>query len=809
MNDTLIYVDFKKLLEVTSRGLDIYKMILPDLEPIDDNRFKNTHNPFYCDKNAALSVYLKEEIWQHNDFGDPDYAGDAIDMAALHYDLDRKKDFKKLLCKIVEDLHIDPQKVSANNDWIYGKSEPFIDPNLWYDTEALDLAYSYFKDYGISRNILFKYGVRGIRYYCMMDIGGNISKRWLGKDDLAIAYHDINHTKEYRPYAERSQKFRYIGIKPKEFVFGEGQILTNIRKTKEYDRDILIITGGEKDVLTLVSLGYDAISLNSETADIPAQLHEGLFQIYKRVIVLYDIDDTGKCQSRKLCIKYNLHLCLLPDVLLQSNGKDVSDYLKAGLDIDLLRKSIEDAKIVSDDTVEDQYSNEKSSSEQNANVRAGTPFLPDEVYDLIPQYIKGITREFDRPREKDAVLLSSLCVISSCLPKIKGVYDRKLVGCNFNLFITASASAGKGAMTWSRLLGRDISVHLGEKFKSDYRKYELQLAEYIENKKNDPTATPPEEPQQPRLYIPTDSSSTVVSELLAANKSFGIIFDSEGDTLSSILKNDWADYSTTIRKAFHHEPISYARRLNKEFREVETPHLSVLLSGTRNQVSNLIDSVENGLFSRFLFYDFEDDLQWKDCFGNGDETTQKVFEQTSFALYGIWKLAEKSKVTTILLDDEQKTFVNNYFSRKIKQMHDVFGDNIIGSVKRTCLIFYRLTMILTAISKYEVMNLTVNKMPDRIIVTEESFRCAYLIVDTLLNHLEIIFTRLQKNVSVSKLNFKQQSLYAALPDSFSWADFIHISEQEGIAYNTAQKYRRDFFKFRLLISPAHGLYKKV
>ena len=35
-----------------------------------------------------------------------------------------------------------------------------------------------------------------------------------------------------------------------------------------------------------------------------------------------------------------------------------------------------------------------------------------------------------------------------------------------------------------------------------------------------------------------------------------LIMESEADTLSNMLNNDWNNYSDVLRKAFHHEPIS-------------------------------------------------------------------------------------------------------------------------------------------------------------------------------------------------------------------------------------------------------------
>ena len=64
--------------------------------------------------------------------------------------------------------------------------------------------------------------------------------------------------------------------------------------------------------------------------------------------------------------------------------------------------------------------------------------------------------------------------------------------------------------------------------------------------------------------------------------------------------------------AFHFECVSYARKSADEMFEITEPRLSVALSGTPDQVFRLIPSPEDGLFSRFLFYVFSTDMDWRD-----------------------------------------------------------------------------------------------------------------------------------------------------------------------------------------------------
>ena len=93
-----------------------------------------------------------------------------------------------------------------------------------------------------------------------------------------------------------------------------------------------------------------------------------------------------------------------------------------------------------------------------------------------------------------------------------------------------------------------------------------------------------------------------------------LIMESEADTLSNMLNNDWSNYSDVLRKAFHHEPISISRKIEKIFEEINQPKLSMVISGTPNQLQPLIKSKDNGLFSRFIVYSFDEIAEFKNVF---------------------------------------------------------------------------------------------------------------------------------------------------------------------------------------------------
>jgi hypothetical protein len=97
--------------------------------------------------------------------------------------------------------------------------------------------------------------------------------------------------KIYRPFSEI--RFLYGGLLPENYCFGLEQLPAK--------GDTLFITGGEKDVLSLVSHGFHVICFNSETSNIPQHIIKKLSYHFKHVVLLYDTDKTRLDTSPQTC----------------------------------------------------------------------------------------------------------------------------------------------------------------------------------------------------------------------------------------------------------------------------------------------------------------------------------------------------------------------------------------------------------------------------------------------------------------------------------------------------------------------------
>ncbi|SDE74876.1 hypothetical protein SAMN05421544_12233, partial [Riemerella columbipharyngis] len=99
-------------------------------------------------------------------------------------------------------------------------------------------------------------------------------------DEPIFSYRNAELIKIYRPLSKH--RFLYAGT-ASDYCFGLEQL------PLEGD-DILFITGGEKDVMSLYAKGFSAICFNSENSHIPISLIQSLKGRFRHIV--YDTIET-------------------------------------------------------------------------------------------------------------------------------------------------------------------------------------------------------------------------------------------------------------------------------------------------------------------------------------------------------------------------------------------------------------------------------------------------------------------------------------------------------------------------------------
>jgi hypothetical protein len=409
------------------------------------------------------------------------------------------------------------------------------------------------------------------------------------------------------------------------------------------------------------------------------------------------------------------------------------------------------------------------------------PYLADEIYSHLPKLLKKACKIFKSKRERDIFLLSALPVLAGIMRNVSGLYDNRTVYPNIYVIIIAPAASGKSALAFAKALGMFLHKLWMQESRNKQTSGKIKL-----------------------LFIPGNTSSASILEHLYNNEGFGVLFDSEMDTLGSTFKNEWGNYSDILRKGFHGEPISASRKTNKEYIEIVNPQISMALSGTPNQVLGLIPSVENGLFSRCIFYVFKSAPSWRPV--NPDK--EKINYDEHFSKLGVivasmYEMLSKSP-TEVLLQEHQWDELNGFFDYTLRTSNTFHGYDSSSIVKRQGVILFKIIMILTALRKFED-----GVTETKVYCTDTDFKIALSMIKELLVHSFKMYELLPSGGITEKKEGKKGELFEFLPEEFQRKDAITKGELLGIAIRSIDRYLQEFLKNGLLDSTEIGHYKKV
>jgi ABC-type dipeptide/oligopeptide/nickel transport system ATPase subunit len=326
-----------EILRLTNNGLDVFKHYVPGQWRVG----RNFLNPLYEDRKASCNIWFdrRNDCYRMKDFGNDAFSGDCFDTVGKLKNLNcsNPKDFVEILEIINRDLHlglddsdsplvvsVSPKPVRESKPHLPlqpekpKKIKPYSIVGQSFSTKETE----FWRQYGITLETLKAYKVFSLREFKSENSEGKPFTFMALDNEPIFGYAGKRHVKIYRPFSEI--RFLYGGLLPDNYCFGLEQLPAK--------GDTLFITGGEKDVLSLVSHGFHAICFNSETSNIPQHIIKKLSCRFKHIVLLYDTDKTGLDASLK-------HAQQLADLgvkrlVLPLTGtkqeKDISDYFRLG-----------------------------------------------------------------------------------------------------------------------------------------------------------------------------------------------------------------------------------------------------------------------------------------------------------------------------------------------------------------------------------------------------------------------------------------------------------------------------------------------
>ena len=319
-------------MQATDRGLSVFRHYLP----VPFRIGKQFLNPLYKDTKASCNVYYdrRHSVYKMKDFGNEEYSGDCFELVGTMTGLSCRnaKDFVEIMRIIDHDLHlgladgyencVDTSSVQVvcppTPEQVIKKIRPYnIVPRAFNETDRI-----FWSKSRITEHTLNKYNVRPLHSFSSVNQEGKSYTLTETAQEPMYGYVGDKYIKIYRPRSE--MRFLYAGDLGDNYCFGLDQLSAK--------GDLLFITGGEKDVMSLAANGFHAICFNSETTVIPTSVLMLLSYRFKHIVLLYDMDKTGLEVSAKR--QEELKPFALKRLLLPLSGtkeeKDVTDYFALG-----------------------------------------------------------------------------------------------------------------------------------------------------------------------------------------------------------------------------------------------------------------------------------------------------------------------------------------------------------------------------------------------------------------------------------------------------------------------------------------------
>lgn len=321
------------ILLLTDKGLAVFKYYIPFAFKLG----RNFLNPLYKDSKASCNVYFdrRNGMYKMKDFGNDDYSGDCFALVGKLNGLNCKepKDFVEILAIIDRDMHLGlsdksemrissttPVPVIAEVTHVpkRKKARPYTLAQKSFTAAEL----AFWGESGITQEVLKLFRVVSLKKFSSENNEGKPFCIAATDKEPVFGYTAKQYVKVYRPHSE--MRFLYAGDFGENYCFGLEQLPAK--------GDLLFITGGEKDVMSLAAHGFHAICFNSETVTIPVGIIHRLSFRFKHIVLLYDVDKAGLGSSAKqeLALKnYGVKRLLLP-LAGTKVEKDISDFFRLG-----------------------------------------------------------------------------------------------------------------------------------------------------------------------------------------------------------------------------------------------------------------------------------------------------------------------------------------------------------------------------------------------------------------------------------------------------------------------------------------------
>lgn len=432
--------------------------------------------------------------------------------------------------------------------------------------------------------------------------------------------------------------------------------------------------------------------------------------------------------------------------------------------------------------------------------------IPESVWNHVPRQIRDVGEYLEKRTDRDLWLTGALPVLAGMMPDVLLKYGKQWQALNLYTCVIAPSGAGKGILRVPKRLG-DVLHH--KLFDDSIQR----LAEYEQEKQNivikegEEAAGTIDKPKFRRFFIAEDNSASAIKEALW-HVPHGVIFATEARSLAQSLTSDWGNYRDVLLKSYHNESIQVERKYQTPML-IRRPAISMMISGTPGSFEGVLTDTEDGLFSRMMFYFFDDEeMRFENQFESDEEVEMDVLiDRLAMdlpALYEILSIREEPLYVYLENHDQQRVVQAGHRAMEIVlQSGDV---NLSASVKRAALNAFRIAGLFTVFDRY---------IAGDNFGTDEGVACK---PEYVTAGLTLAFSYLEHAVRLSEAMYEgvegiataRMKFYRMLPDGeFGSSEVKGLVAELGISKSTAYRYLEWFESKGHIKRIIQGTYKKT
>ena len=297
-----MYIEQEDIYNATSGGLDIILRYYQQAESVVHGNAKNFK--IRNERTASASIKkLANGLWIVTDFGDDQTGKNAIQVCMTEENMS----FREALVFLAGEYNVAGLTPETHKPEFKKRKakEDEKDGETLFDVKK-EMTEKELKTLGakVTQSVCQSYNVYALNSFSYVKNREVFEIHATENYPIFLFdYESDGFKKIYQPNAyEKANRFRYVGNKPKDYIFGLKQL---IRKYNEFNRGReedkpeeklpeVIIGSGERDGLNIAGMCYIPVWLNSETGLLTEKQYHELSKYVDIIYVRHDIDNTGK-----------------------------------------------------------------------------------------------------------------------------------------------------------------------------------------------------------------------------------------------------------------------------------------------------------------------------------------------------------------------------------------------------------------------------------------------------------------------------------------------------------------------------------